>query len=393
MSTTALPRRARIYSVDVLRGIIMIIMALDHVRDFFHRTAMTADPLDPATTNPALYFTRWVTHFCAPLFVLLSGLSVCLMLERKTRGQISRFLLSRGLWLILLEVTVISFALTLNPFLNVMMLQVIWAIGISFLFLSVLVFLPWQAILAIGLLIVFGHDLLDFVQARPDFTPAPLWEFAHQTRYTFYQIFPGHGVIVIYPFLPWVGIMLTGFGLGRAFHQDVSPARRKRILVSGGVALIALFIILRLINVYGDPRPWSGSFYSFMNVNKYPPSLLYSCITIGPGLLALAALEHMRGKWTEVARVYGSVPFFYYVLHFYLIRVFSLIVFYASGYGAKDIVNANVPFNFRPPEFGYPLLVVYLIWILVVVLLYRPCKWYSAYKRENVAQKPWLSYL
>lgn len=383
--------KARVYSVDVLRGLIMIIMALDHVRDFFHQTAMSQDPLDPNTTTPALYFTRWITHFCAPLFVLLSGLSVRLMHQRKTTAEISRFLLTRGLWLILMEVTVVSLALTFNPALNLMILQVIWAIGVSFLFLAIFVFLPWQAVLATGIIIICGHNLLDFIQAAPGFKPSVLWEFAHQTRYTFYPIIPGHGAIVIYPFLPWVGVMLTGYGIGRAFQADVTPARRKKLLVTAGLTLTGLFLVLRGWNIYGDPQPWAGSFYAFLDVEKYPPSMLYCFITIGPGLLMLAALEHSRNRVTEIAKVYGSVPFFYYVLHFYLIHLLCVICFFASGYNTSQIVDPNVPFFFRPQHFGYPLWVVYFIWLAVVAALYRPCKWFSQYKQTH--RQWWLSYL
>jgi len=390
MPSSLLPRQ-RVYSVDVLRGLIMIIMALDHVRDFFHETAMTQDPLDAATTTPMLYFTRWVTHFCAPLFVLLSGVSVRLMQGRKTTAEISRFLLTRGLWLILIEVTVVSFGLTFNPFMNMVILQVIWAIGVSFVFLSLFVFLPWQAVLGIGLLIACGHNLLDYYEAQPGFQPGVLWEFAHKTRYTFFQLWPGHGAIVFYPVLPWIGVMFLGYGIGRVFQADVSAAKRKKILVTAGVSMIALFLVLRGWNIYGDPRPWAGSFYSFMNVQKYPPSLLFICATIGPGLLALAALEHVRNRFTEVAKVYGSVPFFYYILHFYLIHSLCVIAFFISGYGANDIVSTEVPFLFRPPAFGYPLGVTYLVWIAVVAALYRPCKWYSQYKQTH--RQWWLSYL
>lgn len=381
----------RIYSIDVLRGLIMIIMALDHVRDFFHVSAMTSDPLDPQTTNPALYFTRWVTHFCAPLFVFLSGLSVHLMNGRKSKAEIARYLFTRGLWLIFIEMTVVSFGLTFNPQMNLIILQVIWAIGVSFLALSALVFLPWQAVLGIGLLITVTHNLLD---SAPH---SAFMEFAHNTKYTYYEIFPGHGAVVFYPFIPWIGILLMGYGSGRIFLQDVSAARRRNILFTAGATMIVLFFVVRGINVYGDLRTWAPqstamkTVFAFMNVTKYPPSLVYSLITIGPGLLALAALEHARGKLADIAKVYGSVPFFYYILHFYIIHTLCVIVFFASGYGTDKIVSMQVPFLFRPPEFGYPLWVVYIIWIAVVAVLYRPCKWFSRYKREH--KQWWLSYL
>ncbi|RPD42752.1 DUF1624 domain-containing protein [Chitinophaga barathri] len=389
--------RERVYSIDVLRGLIMILMALDHVRDFFHTAAFTSDPLDPQTTYPALYMTRWITHFCAPIFVFLSGMSVQLMNGRKTKAEISRFLLSRGLWLILIEVTVVSFGLTFNPLMNTIFLQVIWAIGVSFLFLALFVFLPWQAVLGLGLLVTFGHNILNFWESQPGFKAGPLWEFAHLQQFTFFEIFPGHGVIVFYPFLPWVGIMMLGYGLGRLFQPDVTVATRKQVLITAGLAMIGSFFVLRAVNVYGDPRPWQPfptlqqTIFSFMNVAKYPPSLMYTCATLGPGLLALAAFEHARGRFAQICKVYGSVPFFYYIIHFYAIHLLCMILFFIHGYGVNDIVDPQVPFLFRPVDFGYPLWVVYIIWIALVAALYKPCKWYSEYKRTH--RQWWLSYL
>lgn len=391
------PARERVYSIDVLRGLVMILMALDHVRDFFHQPAFSSDPLDPQTSYPALYFTRWITHFCAPLFVLLSGMSVQLMSARKSKGELSRFLFTRGLWLILIEVTVVSFGLTFNPFMNVVVLQVIWAIGISFLFLALLVFLPWQAVLALGLVITFGHNILDYRESQPGFKASAFWEFAHFAQYTFFPVFPGHGVLVLYPFLPWTGIMLVGYGMGRIFLPDVTVEKRKKVLITTGLAMTGLFFLLRAVNIYGDPRPWQPfatlqpTIFSFMNVAKYPPSLLYTCITVGPGLLALAAFEHARGRFAQICRVYGSVPFFYYIIHFYAIHLLCMILFFVHGYGVNDIVDPNIPFLFRPNDFGYSLGVAYLIWIALVAALYRPCKWYSEYKRTH--RHWWLSYL
>lgn len=389
--------RDRIYSIDVLRGLVMILMALDHVRDFFHQPAMTEDPLNVDTTFPLLYITRWITHFCAPVFVFLSGLSVCLMQERKTTKQISGFLLKRGLWLILVEITLVSFALSFNPMMNVMILQVIWAIGICFVCLSLLVFLPWQAILGLGVLIICSHNLLDYIEAEPGFQPELGWQLLHQTRYTFFEYLPGHGFIVIYPFLPWLGIMLAGYGLGRIFRPDVGAIQRKRILVVAGISMIVVFVAVRLLNGYGDPGTWethphwAATLGDFMNVQKYPPSLLYTCATIGPALLLLAWMEGRKSAAMDVAKVYGSVPFFYYILHFYIIHLLCVILFFASGYGADDIVSPQTFFLFRPPGFGYPLWGAYLIWIGIVALLYPLCKRYAAYKRTH--RHWWLSYL
>ena len=378
----------RIYAVDVLRGIVMIIMALDHVRDYFHATAFTQDPLDAATTTPALYFTRWITHFCAPVFVLLSGLSIHLMHNRRTKAEISRYLFTRGLWLILVEITIMSFALTFNPQMNVLILQVIWAIGISFVVLSGLIFLPWQVILGVGLLITAGHNALD---ALP-IPPGTIWEFVHQTKYTLFTIMPGRGFLVLYPFLPFTGILLCGYGLGRAFLQDVSPAARKKLLITAGTVMILLFLVLRGINVYGDPAPWKElSVYTFLNVTKYPASLLFTCITIGPGLLLLAALEGKQHRLTDIAKVYGSVPFFYYILHFYLIHTLCMIVFFLRGHTAAQISSPMGPFYCVVAGVGFSLGGVYLVWFSVVAALYLPCRWYSGYRQRH--RYWWLSYL
>lgn len=396
MQPLSVPRE-RVYSVDVLRGIVMILMALDHVRDFFHVTAMTQDPLDVETTHPLLYITRWITHFCAPVFVFLSGLSVQLMNGRKTTAEISGFLMKRGLWLILVEITLVSFGLSFNPLMNVMILQVIWAIGVCFVILSLLVFLPWQAILGLGVLITCSHNLLDYIEAKPGFQPGVLWQLTHQTRYTFFEYLPGHGFIVLYPFLPWLGIMFMGYGFGRFFQADVSASQRKRILVAAGMGMIVVFIVVRLLNGYGDPRPWAShphwaaTLGSFMNVQKYPPSLLYACATLGPALLLLAWMEGRKSPAMNVAKVYGSVPFFYYILHFYIIHLLCVVLFFVSGYGVNEIVNPQVPFLFRPPEFGYPLWIVYLIWTGVVTVLYPVCKRYAAYKKTH--RQWWLRYL
>lgn len=390
------PARERVYSIDVLRGIVMIVMALDHVRDFFHTGALSSDPLNPETTHTALYLTRWVTHFCAPIFVFLSGMSVYLMNGRKTKGEISKFLLTRGLWLIFVELAIVSLGLSFNPLYNIFFLQVIWAIGISFVILSAFVYLPWGAILAIGAAITLSHNILDFYEAQPGFQPSPLWALLHRPGVAL-PLFPEHIALVLYPFLPWVGVMFLGYGCGRVFASDVSPAMRRSVLLTAGLGMVGLFFFLRALNVYGDPLRWdawphlSQTIFSFFNVQKYPPSLLYTCITIGPGLLALAALEHARNRFTAVCKVYGSVPFFYYVLHFYLIHGLTVVAFFISGYGTDQIADPNSPFLFRPIAFGYPLPVVYAIWIFVVAVLYLPCKRFAEYKRSH--RKWWLSYV
>jgi uncharacterized membrane protein len=388
--------KKRVESIDILRGIVMIIMALDHVRDFFHVGAFTGDPLDPATTTPMLYFTRWITHFCAPTFVFLAGTSAYLVGLRKTKAELSSFLIKRGLWLILIEVVVITFALTFNPLYNTVMLQVIWAIGISMVFLGLAVRLPYGVIFAIGALIVLGHNILDYPEAARKQEVGFLWDLLHNGRFDIYTYASNRVLIIAYAFIPWLGIMFMGYSAGKLFEPTVDTHKRQKTLVITGLGLIVLFVVLRLLNDYGNPFPWApqqngvATFMAFMRVQKYPPSLMYTCITIGPALIVLALLENVQNRFTGFVKVYGRVPFFYYVLHFYLIHILTVIAFFASGYGTKDIVPPT-GFLFRPVQFGYNLWVVYGVWAGIVLALYPLCRWYNKYKATHTQW--WLSYV
>lgn len=392
--------KGRVQSIDILRGIVMIIMALDHVRDFFHAEAFTKDPLDPATTTIPVYFTRWITHFCAPVFVFLAGTSGYLQGLKKSKAELSKFLVTRGLWLIVTEWLIISLALTFDPGYHMIPFQVIWAIGISMVILGLVVWLPYNLIFAIGALIVIGHNLLDYVEAENASLKQPngFWlDLVHAARFSIYPFATGHNIVIVYPFLAWVGIMMMGYCTGRLFEAPVDPKKRKRSLLMIGSGLVIFFIVIRLLNSYGDPNPWRdfpstlSDFFSFMNVTKYPPSLMYASITLGPALIVLALLEGVQNKVTEFAKIYGRVPYFYYVLHFFLIHAFTVIAFYASGFGAKDIVDPNSFFYFRPLTFGFDLWVVYVVWISVILLLYPLCKRYNRYKSTH--RQWWLSYL
>jgi uncharacterized membrane protein len=389
--------KGRIQSIDVLRGIVMVLMALDHVRDYFHSQAFLGDPLNANTTSPALYFTRWITHFCAPTFVFLAGASAYFTGKRRTKAELSSFLLKRGLWLIVVEVVIMTFALTFNPFFNAIFLQTIWSIGISMIILGLLVRLPYKVIVTLGLLIVLGHNLLDYPEAARNNDVGFLWDLLHNGRFDRYALGPNHSLFIVYAFLPWTGIMLMGYCAGRLYEPAMDAAKRKKILVSVGAGLILLFFLLRWINAYGNPFPWTPqstplkTFYSFMNVLKYPPSLMYTCATIGPALIVLALMENVQNAFTGFVRVFGRVPFFYYVVHFYVIHLFTVVAFYIEGYTNKDIVDPQVPFLFRPLAFGYPLWVVYLIWIGLILLLYPLCRWYDRYKSTHFHW--WLSYL
>ncbi|MEX6690590.1 heparan-alpha-glucosaminide N-acetyltransferase domain-containing protein [Danxiaibacter flavus] len=394
-SATAL--KYRIQSVDILRGIIMIIMALDHVRDFFHIHGMDGDPTDMATTTPLLFFTRWVTHFCAPTFVFLSGISAYLSGLKKTKAELRSFLIKRGLWLILVEMVVVTFGITFNPFYNIIILQVIWAIGLSMIILGLFVGTSPLVILITGAVIFLGHNIFDYVKVSDTTTAGKLFQLLVVGPRGVFPISSNRMFLVFYTAIPWTGVMLLGYSAGRIFNKTVDSARRQRLLTVIGLTTVAAFIILRLLNSYGDPAPWSTqkdnitTFLSFLNTTKYPPSIVFSCMTIGPSILLLAFFEKRRSKLTDIFTVYGKVPFFYYIIHFYSIHVLCMIVFFASGHRFKEAVDPNSFAVFRPFHFGFELPVVYLIWIGLVVLLYKPCKRFSKYRATH--SQWWLSYL
>lgn len=386
----------RIQSIDILRGIIMIIMALDHTRDFFHIDGMSGEPTNMETTTPILFFTRWITHFCAPLFVFLSGTSIYLQSLRKTKKELSFFLLTRGLWLIVAEFTIVGFGWSFDIYFNFFFLQVIWAIGASMVVLSALIFLRYWMLLVLGILITILHNMLD----TETFTDPTLDFLANLFLLTEFQVFPLGSVSLFcaYAALPWTGIMLLGYALGKWYQPGYDALRRRKLLFTTGFGVIGLFIIVRLINGYGDPQPWSEqkdavyTFLSFLNVNKYPPSLLYTCMTLGPGLIALAFLEKAQNRLTNIFNIFGRVPFLYYLAHIYIIHLLCVILFFAEGYTLSDNYTKVMAFGFRPAEnFGFSLGIVYLIWLLVVVLCWFPTKWYEKYKRTH--KKWWLSYI
>jgi uncharacterized membrane protein len=388
--------KARVTSIDLLRGMVMIIMALDHVRDYFHADAFVYDPLDLDKTSPILFFTRWITHFCAPVFVFLAGTSAFLSGQKKTKKELSVFLLTRGLWLILLEVTVINFGWLFNWHLPTLPLIVIWALGISMIALAVFVHLPRMLVLAIGIILVAGHNAFDGMTVSD---PGPLkffWSLLHEPGV---HSFAGKNIFVGYPIIPWVGLMALGYCLGQIYTSRFDTQRRKRILITLGISAIALFIILRFTNIYGDASLWSvqsSPFYtvlSFIRTTKYPPSLLYILMTIGPALLFLAFTERPLGNVGKVVSVFGRVPFFYYVLHIYIIHLAAL---FAAEFAHNDWTDMIVSFwvNFEPAlrGYGFDLWVTYVLWILLVAGLYPLCRWYDRYKRTN-PQKKWLSYV
>jgi len=400
----ALKPSYRVDSIDLLRGLVMIIMALDHTRDFFHKPAWTQDPLDLQTTTPILYFTRWITHFCAPVFTFLAGTGAWFQSLRKPKQQLSWFLMSRGFWLILVEIFVINFAFSFDPTYRLVGLQTIWSIGFSMMLLGLIIWLPFPIIVALGVLIVLGHNSLDFYEAPRMGGSFPfLYSLMH--RPGFYTLWRGHNLFVLYPFLPWTGLMILGYCFGKLFTRYEGP-QRKKILTWIGIGIILFFIALRLTNQvgskyhYGDPFLWSTqkdslyTFFSFMNLQKYPPSLLYMCATIGPAILFVAWFGSIKSRLSKIITVYGRVPFLYYVLHFFLIHAVSAIFYLSRGHSFAEGTKPQpglLPYFINPQE-GVSLAMVYLLWILIVASLYPVCKWFSDYKQRH-REKLWLSYL
>jgi uncharacterized membrane protein len=387
----------RISTIDMMRCIVMVIMALDHTRDFFHDDALLFSPTDLERTNPALFFTRIITHFCAPTFVFLSGTSIQLSTFRKSKKELSIFLLTRGLWLILLEVTVIRFSFFFQLYYDVTFFQVIWAIGISMVLLSTLIHLPFKLIVGLGVVITFGHDALHAIQLQPGDPYLLLWSFIHQVNAV--EISACRLFIIPYPFLPWLAIMLLGYGLGAWYRKDIDSKKRKKSLLIIGVGATVAFIILRYFNIYGDPAPWmmqkdlTYSFMSFVNVTKYPPSLMYTLMTLGPVLILLSIMENWKGAAIKPFVVFGRVPLFYYILHFYLIHASALAMnMIMTGKTLHQIdFHFNKSFGGIIAGEGVSLGGVYLVWISIVLILYPVCKRYNDYKSTH--KHWWLSYL
>ena len=391
-TTVALNRAGvpRLDMVDLLRGLVIALMVLDHTRDYFHISAYSFDPTDPARTHVMLYLTRWVTHLCAPTFVFLAGVSVFLQAANgKSKSQLSRFLLSRGAWLIVLELTIISFAF--NFALPFLFLQVIWAIGVSMILLAGLIWLPRVATAIVGVAIVAGHQLLAPIDPANLGALGPLWTLAFKMGPP--PLGPG---FIAYPAIPWFGVMCLGYALGPVFVQE--RARRNQQLLVLAIGAIALFCVLRALNAYGDPRPWRifpsavATVMSFFNVSKYPPSLLYVLITLGVSTLCMLALQRLRGLLAHVLLAYGRTPLFTYVLHIYVVHSASLVVAMLAGYPASYHANFLAdPFRLYKAGFGFNLLVVYVMWLAILIALYPASRWFAEVKRRR--REWWLSYL
>ncbi|WP_028872785.1 DUF1624 domain-containing protein [Psychroserpens burtonensis] len=389
----------RIESIDILRGLVMIVMALDHVRDYTNTGYLYSDPSNMDTTTPALFFTRWITHFCAPVFVFLAGTSAFLYgSKQSSKKNLAKFLFTRGLWLVFIELTVVNFAWTFDIGLGLHIFQVIWAIGICMMFMAALIYLHKKALLVLGFIILFGHNLLDGITMQGNDPLSILWYFTHQDGFAGFN--NGESILFIaYPFLPWLGIMILGYCFGHFYQKDFDVKVRKKWLLYFGLGAVALFIGLRYINTYGNLTPWSdqkGGAYvlmSFLNTAKYPPSLLYTLMTLGPAMLFLYAIESIKNWCTNFLVVIGRVPFFYYIIHLYLVHLIGFIGLSLLGENWKELIFTPQRFNsgFLANK-GFDLWVTYVVWIAVVIMLYPLCNMYMKYKANN-KNKWWLSYL
>jgi uncharacterized membrane protein len=394
-------RGYRLSSIDMLRGLVIIIMALDHTRDFFMANA-TQDPVSDPDVSVALYFTRWITHFCAPVFVFLAGTSAGLMVARKSPRDLATFLITRGLWLVFIEIVVVSTAISFSPFgdeqfggKTFLMLQVIWAIGVSMIVLGLCQFLGRKVCLLLGALIVLGHNALDPVwptmQDYPQFA-APLWIGLHSI-----VVKPVGPFFLInsYPVLPWIGIILLGFGASLLFEQPAE--QRRRSLVRWGLALCAAFLVVRALDVYGDPNPWQSqaggpvrTALDFLNTSKYPPSLLFTLMTLGPAAIFCAYAERWSGWLKDTLVMFGRVPFAFYIVHWYLLHSLCVLLGVIQGFPASALMTVPGGGGF-PAGYGLPLAGVYGMWLLVVVSLYPWVRYVAGVKARS---KAWyLSYV
>ncbi len=391
---------ARIQSVDALRGAIMMLMAIDHIRDYIARSAQQFLPTDLTRTTPAIFLTRWITHFCAPVFVLTAGLSAYFWMTRRghSKGELSRLLISRGTWLIIVEITVLRLIMfsqvsfTANP----VLLIILWAIGFSMIALAALIYLPTPVLVGVSVAIIALHNLLENVSAEQFGRAAWIWDILYR-----------RGVIALdgikfrptYPVLPWIGVMAAGYCLGKVFDWDAD--RRRRFLVRLGLTLTAAFVVVRAVNAYGDPFTWSHqasrvfTALSFLNVTKYPPSLDFLLMTLGPALMAIAWLERFRFRFTDPLIVFGRVPFFYYAAHMLLAHLIAIGLNFAR-YAAKPFLLMAPPSMGGPSEpfpanYGFPLWTAYAVWVAVLLILYPVCLWFARLKQRR--HDWWLTYL
>jgi uncharacterized membrane protein len=384
--------KERINSIDIVRGLIMIIMTLDHTRDFLHYPGLP--PLDMQTTTVILFFTRWITHFCAPGFVFLSGVSAYLAGQRRTKKELSILLLKRGVWLIFSDILIISLLFTFDLQYHMIILEVLWATGFGMIILGLLLRAPMPVIATIAVIIIFGHNTLDYLQLPANGIMGGLTKMFLSARGVLIPLRVGRAIVVLYAVIPWSGALLLGYAFGALYKNGYDADKRRRILRLSGISAVILFIVLRLINHYGDPSPWSTqrntmhTILSFLNVTKQSPSLLFYLITLGPLMLLLSFTEKMVSPLAGFCRVYGNVPYFYFIIHLSLLRLLNVGLAFMSGLPMK---SDGSPIVWQVQGFGRPLWEVYLFWIAVVLILYYPCRRYGYYKRTH--RQWWLSFI
>lgn len=377
----------RISSIDIIRGLVMVIMALDHVRDLMHVNALTQSPTDLATTTPLLFITRWITYLCAPVFVFLAGTSAYLSFQKNKDVASSRFhMIKRGLWLMLLDLVIMNFILYFDVQFHTILFSVVASIGFGFILLGLLLNLSSLALGALGSIILIGHGLYGMYNAEFGETAKSILN-----PFLTLSVFPFSTAklfIVAYPPITWLGIMLIGFSFGKMFAHD--HVKRNKQFITIGLTTIAVFILLRYLNIYGDPQQWAfqkdgmTTLLSFLNVSKYPPSLLFTLVTLGCMFLLLGVADRFNSSVQRILIVYGRVPLFYYVVHFLLIHFITLIMLRLQGVPFSNMDFATSTFG-RPrnTETGVPLWMIIILWSTVVAMLYLPCKWYWQYKQNN----------
>lgn len=386
---------ARLTSIDFTRGLVIVIMALDHIRDLLHTTSLSHDPLDFTTTSPALFLTRWITHFCAPVFVFLAGTSAYLMMKNQNdTSKTRRFLFTRGLWLIFLEISIVCFGIFADIQFRTFLFQVIFAIGSGFVIVSFVLKVPSKVLGLAGIAIIALHDVLP---VNP-FDEQSVGKFVYALMFDrgFFKLGETRALMIGYALVPWLGIMLTGFGFGRVFEFDI--VRRKKVLFFSGLILLVSFILLRSFNIYGDHRPWSlkqselFSVLSFLDVSKYPPSLLYTAMTLSVMFIILWLADNKRSRFIDFFVIYGRVPMFFYVLHWYIVHISMFVMLVVQGIHWQQMPFGIMSFGRPESGVGLELPFVYLYWICLIFCMYPLCKWFGKYKAAN-REKKWLSYL
>ncbi len=386
-------KKERFVALDLLRGLTIIIMALDHSRDFFALSWVYYAPTDLALTNLEVFFTRWITHFAAPTFMFLAGIGLFFASGRRTKNELAYLAISRGFWLIFLELTLVGFFWSFNgEFLTSPKVAVLFAIGVSMIAVGFLIYLPKYLIAIIAITMLLGHNALDTIQPSEFGEYAWAWMLLHS---------PGNFLIgdievrVVYPFIPWIGVMALGYLFGPITKKP--RLQRKKIFMLTGLGFVIFGLVLRFLNIYGDPTLWSETssleltIMSFLNVTKYPPSLIYLSLLIGMAMVLMSLLDRDLGAWSKPFQNIGQVPFFFYVLHIPILHLAGILFALYQFGDASWLYGA--PLKKSPEEFvyEYQLLPTYIAWFLAVLALYYPSKWFASLKQTR--KDWWLSYL